>query len=128
MPVTAPSGYVAEAPIPTCHLLNQVEAQVAFERLRRALPSTSFEGAKPSQICGLVHIKLASGKSVYTDATGRFLLLTFALDTHRGSPADLEEEFHKAMDDRGKYPEEAIPGLTPPMPVEEGAPLQSLMR
>lgn len=118
LPPSAPSAYVAAAP--ECRYLSNAEAQVAFQRLRQQLSSTQFDSARPSEICGLVRIQLASGKVVYTDPTGRYLLLTFALDTHRGSPADTEEKLEKAIESRSRYPDEAIPGLTPPAP--ESAP------
>lgn len=119
--VTAPA-------VPACHLLSQDEASLAFNRLRRSLPSTSFDYARPSEICGLVMVRLASGKTVYTDTSGRYLLLTFALDTHRGSPADNSEQLEKAIDDRSSYPDQAVPGLTPPPPAESASPFQSLMQ
>lgn len=108
------AAYVA--PAPECRYLTNSEAQVALQRLRQRLPSTSFDSARPSEICGLVRLQLASGKVVYTEPTGRFLLLTFALDTHRGSPADASEELDQAIESRSKYPETALSGLTPPAP------------
>lgn len=123
-----PVAAIAAPAIPSCHLLTQQEADMAFERLRRSLPSTAFDNAKPSQICGLVRVQMASGKVVYTDTTGRFLLLTFALDTHRGSPADNNEQLEQQIEDRSAYPAEAIPGLTPPPPSEADGPRQSIMQ
>ncbi len=102
------------APAPECRYLTNSEAQVALQRLRQRLPSTQFDNAKPSEICGLVRVQLASGKVVYTEPTGRYLMLTFALDTHKGSPADNEEQLEKAVESRSKYPATAIPGLSPP--------------
>ncbi|KVP16787.1 disulfide isomerase DsbC N-terminal domain-containing protein [Burkholderia ubonensis] len=114
------AAYVA--PAPECRYLTNTEAQVALQRLRARLPSTAFESARPSEICGLVRLQLASGKVVYTEPTGRYLMLTFALDTHRGSPADTSEELEQAIEARSKYPEKPIQGLTPPEPElpEEG--------
>lgn len=125
MPPNVPqAAYVA--PAPECRYLTNGEAQVAMQRLRQRLPSTQFDNARPSEICGLVRIQLASGKVVYTEPTGRYLLLTFALDTHRGSPADNSEELEQAIEARSNYPEQAVPGLTPPMPEEvPEAPLMS---
>lgn len=123
-----PVAAVSAPAVPACHLLSQHEADMAFERLRRSLPSTAFDNARPSQICGLVRVQMASGKVVYTDTTGRYLLLTFALDTHRGSPADNSEELEHAIEDRSAYPEEAVPGLTPPPPDESDGPRHSFMR
>lgn len=123
-----PVAAISAQAVPECRLLTQEEAGIAFQRLRQSLPSTAFDNAKPSQICGLVRVQMASGKVVYTDATGRFLLLTFALDTHRGSPADNSEELQQAIEDRSGYPDQAVPGLTPPPPVEDEAQRQSLMR
>ncbi len=118
MPPNVPqAAYVA--PAPECRYLTKSEAQVALQRLRQRLPSTPFDTASPSEICGLVRIQLASGKVVYTDPTGRYLLLTFALDTHRGSPADTSEALEEAFEARSKYPDTAIPGLTPPFPEDE---------
>jgi len=117
LPPNAPqAAYVAAAP--ECRYITNAEAQVALQRLRQRLPSTSFESAKPSEICGLVRLQLASGKVVYTEPTGRYLMLTFALDTHRGSPADTSDQLEQAIDARAKYPDQAVPGLTPPAPLE----------
>lgn len=112
IPLTPPSGYVA--PAPACHYLSNTEAQVAFARLRQRLSGTAFDNARPSEICGLVRVQLASGKTVYTDATGRYLLLTFALDTHRGEPADNSEKLEEAITDREAYPNVSIPNVFPP--------------
>lgn len=121
MPPTVPqAAYVA--PAPECRYLTQAEADVAMMRMRKSLPSTAFDSARPSEICGLVRLQLASGKVVYTEPTGRYLLLTFALDTHRGSPADNSEELQNAIDSRATYPAEAVPGLTPPPPPEDPGP------
>lgn len=115
LPPNAPqAAYVA--PAPECRYLTNSEAQVALTRLRQRLPSTQFDNARPSEICGLVRVQLASGKVVYTEPTGRYLLLTFALDTHRGSPADTTDQLERAIESRSKYPDEAIPNLTPPAP------------
>ena len=124
MPPNAPqAAYVA--PAPECRYLTSSEAQVALERLRQRLPSTTFDNARPSEICGLVRLQLASGKVVYTDATGRYLMLAFAMDTHRGSPADTTEALEQAIESRSKYPERAVPGLAPPAPPED--PTEPLM-
>lgn len=118
MPPNVPqAAYVA--PAPECRYLTNSEAQIALGRLRQRLPSTSFESARPSEICGLVRLQLASGKVVYTEPTGRYLMLTFALDTHRGSPADASDALEQAIEDRSKYPDKAVPGLPPPPPVED---------
>jgi hypothetical protein len=115
MPPNVPqAAYVAAAP--ECRYLSNSEAQVAMQRLRRQLRSTDFQNARPSEICGLVRLEMASGKVVYTDATGRYLLLAFALDTHRGSPADNSEAIESAIESRSKYPETAIPGVMQPPP------------
>ena len=122
-----PVAAIAAPAVPACHLLSQDEADMAFARLRRSLPSTAFDNASPSQICGLVRVRMASGKVVYTDTSGRYLLLTFALDTHRGSPADNSEHLEQAIEDRSAYPADAVPGLTPQPPAEAEAPRQSFM-
>lgn len=101
------------APAPECHYLNASEAQLAFSRLKQRLPGTPFVEASPSEICGLVRVKMASGKSAYTDATGRYFLLTFALDTHKGSPADNDETINREAEQRQQFPSEAIPGVIP---------------
>lgn len=102
------------APAPECRLLNQAEAQVAFARLKGMLPSTSFVSARPSQVCGLVQVTMASGKTAYTDATGRFFLLAFALDTHSGSPADNEAALGAAVGERETFPATAPAHVTGP--------------
>ncbi len=113
LPPYAPQVAIV-APAPECRYLTNSEAQVALQRLRQRLPSTQFDNAKPSEICGLVRVQLASGKVVYTEPTGRYLMLMFALDTHKGSPADNGEQLEQAIESRSKYPTTAIPGLTPP--------------
>lgn len=124
-PTVPPVAYVA--PAPECRYVTSSEAREALARLRRQLPSTSFDNARPSEICGLIRIELASGKVVYTEPTGRYLMLAFALDTHRGSPADTSEALEHAIEDRSKYPDKAIPGLKlPPEPPEaEDMPLMT---
>jgi hypothetical protein len=119
-PHIPPAAYVA--PAPECHYVSKAEAQVALSRLRARLPSTSFVDASPSEICGLVRIQMASGKVVYTEPTGRYLLLTFALDTERGSPADTSDKLDKAIEERSTYPDTPLPGVTPPPPEEPPAP------
>lgn len=128
MPPNAPqAAYMA--PAPECRYVTSSEAQAALARLRRQLPSTSFDNARPSEICGMVRVELASGKVIYTEPTGRYLLLAFALDTHRGSPADTSEALEHAIEDRSKYPDKAVPGLRlPPAPEtldEQEAPLMT---
>ncbi|KVP65546.1 hypothetical protein WJ96_04040 [Burkholderia ubonensis] len=115
LPPNIPQAAIV-APAPECRYITNSEAQVALQRLRQRLPSTAFDNARPSEICGLVRLQMASGKVVYTEPTGRYLMLTFALDTHRGSPADTSDELEKAIESRSRYPDKPIPGLTPPEP------------
>jgi hypothetical protein len=98
---------------PACHYLNNAEAQVAFERLKRNLPSTRFTGARPSEICGLVRVDLAGGTAAYTDATGRYFLLAFALDTNKGSPADNADTLNTQIARRQQNPVTAETGARP---------------
>lgn len=115
-----PAPPAITAPAPACHYLSQAEATTALARLQRALPGTAFSGARASEVCGMVRLELANGKTAYTDPTGRYFLLAFALDTHRGEPADNEETLSKEMDSRDKFPKEAIPGVLPaPAPVDD---------
>lgn len=93
-----------------CRYLNNSEAQQALSRLKQALPGTSFSGAAPSEICGLVRIKLARGTTAYTDATGRFFILAYTLDTHNGAEADAAIAF--AIEKRETNPDTRE--LTPP--------------
>lgn len=120
--LTPPPAIVA--PAPACHLLSKEEALVAFQRLRKRLPSTEFAGARPSEICGMVRVELARGTVAYTDATGRYFLLAFALDTHRGSPADTSETIDKVIDARSTNP--MTPGDSRSYPAEPGPIMQSL--
>lgn len=114
LPPHAPQAAIV-APAPECRYATKSEAQAALSRMQAALPSTEFDhDARPSEICGLVRLQLANGKAVYTDLTGRYLLLTFALDTHRGSPADNSDELDKAVQARSSYPETPIRGVLPP--------------
>lgn len=112
-----PSAYVVQAP--ECRYLTNTQAQVAFQRLKARLPGTSFDSASPSEVCGLVKVQMSSGTVVYTDPTGRFLLLTFAFDTHKGSPADLSEEIEFQIENRQRYPDTPIPGVLPGIEPEE---------
>lgn len=111
----APAPAIVRPAIPECRLLSQEDARIALERVRQSIPSTPLDSASPSEICGLIRIKMASGKVVYTDPTGRYLLFTFALDLHRGSPADNDEHVERVIDERSQYPKEALPNVTPPM-------------
>jgi hypothetical protein len=114
-----PPAIVAHADtVPSCHYLSDAEAQVAFARIKRALPSTHFIDAKPSEICGLVHVEMANGMSAYTDPTGRFFLLAFALDTARGSPADNSQALDNQVAKRQQFPTTPIPGV---MPTRDGS-------
>lgn len=104
------------AAVPECRYLTQSEADVALARLKRNLPSTAFDdNARPSEVCGLVRLQLKRGTVVYTEPTGRYLLLTFALDTHKGEPADTSAELDKAIERREVFPTDAVQGVTPPM-------------
>ena len=108
-PAHTPPAYYA--PGPECNYLTNTQAQEAFQRLRSRLPGTSFDNAKPSEVCGLVRVQLSSGKIVYTDPTGRFLLLALALDTHKGEPADASSELEIQLERRQTFPENPLPGI-----------------
>lgn len=111
-------AFVAPAPLtPECRYLSNTEAQAAFRRLKQALPSTSFEGAEPSEVCGLVKVKLSRGNTVYTDASGRFFILGTVLDTHRGGPADRDDEIERTMEYRETVP--TLPDGITPIPLEK---------
>jgi len=110
-PMTVPPALIA--PAPECRYLSDAEAQTAFARLRANLPSTKFANARPSEVCGMVRVQLERGTVAYTDSTGRYFLLAFALDTHRGSPADNEEKVESAIENRQSFPSQAIPGVMP---------------
>jgi hypothetical protein len=118
MPMALPPNHAPVAivaPAPECRYATKTEARVALSRMQASLPSTEFsEDARPSEICGLVRLQLANGKAVYTDLTGRYLLLTFALDTHRGSPADNSDDLEKAVQARSQYPDTPLKGVIPP--------------
>ena len=90
MPIDLPSvpPTATQSAAAACHVLTSEEAARAFQHLRRRLPSTEFEGAAPSEICGLVRVQLKHGTKAYTDVTGRYFLLALSLDTNKGSPAD----------------------------------------
>lgn len=111
------AAIVAQAPTtPECRYLSNAEAQTAFRRLKRALPGTAFDSAAPSEVCGLVRVRLSRGATAYTDATGRFFLLAFALDTHKGGPADtnqISQTIDNVLDKREQFP--LNDGL-PPLP------------
>lgn len=110
MPLTdMPPQPAIIAPAPECQVLSYAEAQTAYQRLRRRLPSTAFTSAQPSEICGLVRLQLARGTVAYTDATGRYLLLALALDTHRGSPADVAHHLDQAIESRASRPPQSAP-------------------
>lgn len=113
LPPQGPERPALVAPAPECMYVSKSAAQVAMANLQRSLPGTPFVSARPSEICGLVRLEMASGKVVYTDATGRFLLLTFALDTHKGEPADNAAKLDKTLEDRQTFPSEPIPNVFP---------------
>lgn len=106
-----PPALIAQA---SCQPLTDLQAQLAFLRLKARLPSTAFTEARPSEICGLVWVKMARGSVAYTDATGRYLLLALALDTHKGSPADVSTTVETAVAARETRPATPIPGIVAP--------------
>lgn len=119
MPPSVPAVAAHYAPAPECRYLSTADAEAALRRIRGALPGTAFSGAKPSEVCGMIRLEMASGKFAYTDPTGRYLMLAFAIDTHRGEPADNDAAVERAVDARSQFPKEAIPGVLPrPAPVE----------
>lgn len=99
-----PSPPAIVAPAPECRYLTQAEADTALARLRRTLPSTSFDEALPSAVCGMVIVRLKSGKVAYTDATGRYLMLAMTFDTHTGSAVETSEAIDNAIERRGSAP------------------------
>ncbi len=107
LPPPTPPAIHAPAPARSCQL-SDAEAQQAFDRLRRRLPSTGFIEARPSEVCGLVWLRMARGTIAYTDRSGRYLLLALALDTNKGSPADVAETLDRVIEDRESGP----PGRT----------------
>lgn len=113
LPPQGPAVPALSAPAPECMYVSHRAAQIAMANLQRSLPGTPFVSAKASEICGLVRLEMASGKVVYTDATGRFLLLTFALDTHRGEPADNAATLERTLEDRQTFPTDPIPNVFP---------------
>jgi Disulfide bond isomerase protein N-terminus len=122
--VPAPVSYAMPAPV--CRLLSAADAAEALKRLRSVLPGTEFAGARPSEVCGMVRVELASGKVAYTDPTGRYLMLAFAIDTHRGGPADNQDKLDQALETRAQFPADAIPGVMPsPAPLDDDAVLMS---
>lgn len=113
MPPTLKSPPAFVAPAPECVYLSAGDAKIALERLQRRLPSTEFIDAKASQVCGMVVVRMASGRTAYTDPTGRYFLLAFAMDTHMGSPADNAEAIETATEARATFPTQTIPGIFP---------------
>jgi hypothetical protein len=113
----------ATAPAPECNYLTATQAKVALARIQRRLPSTPFVSAIPSEICGMVRLTMASGRAAYTDVTGRYLLLAFALDTAKGSPADQQEALDEQLVKRDTYPAGGVPGVLPGLeaPADAGA-------
>lgn len=111
---------VATAPAPECNYLTATQARVALARIQARLPSTRFVIAKPSEICGMVRLEMESGKVAYTDVTGRYLLLAFAFDTHKGSPADTQEELDRQVQKRDTFPAVPPPGVLPGLQPEIG--------
>jgi len=102
---------LVKAAQPECQYLTQNQAQTALNLLKAKLPSTPFESAQPSEICGLVRVQLQSGKVAYTEPTGRYLLLAFAFDTERGEPADVSAALDGEIDRRQSVPSNLPPGL-----------------
>lgn len=64
-------------------------------------------------MCNLVALRLANGQTAFTDVTGRFFLLAFALDTHTGSPADNSEQVDRQLEQLSEFPSQPIPGVFP---------------
>lgn len=115
--INTPPAIYAQADPPTCQYLSREQVNLAFNRLRNSLPSTSFVEASASEICGMVRVTMASGKVAYTDVTGRYLLLAFAFDTHKGSPADTSQALEEQIQSRETYKQ--LPGVLPGIELSE---------
>lgn len=64
------------------------EAHRAFERLQKANPGTKFLSAEPSQVPGLIKLRLANGQLAYADKSGRYLILGVVFDMTAGQALD----------------------------------------
>lgn len=108
---SASSAYVVPY-APECSYLTHSQAQYALRQLQQNLPGTTFVAAGPSEICGLVKVEMESGTVVYTEPTGRYLMLTFAFDTNKGSPADVGMELQAQIEKRQSSTNSPIPNAS----------------
>ncbi|MCC5609600.1 hypothetical protein LC612_23190 [Nostoc sp. CHAB 5834] len=58
-------------------------SEEVLEKLKAALPNTSFESAWPACIPGWVAIRLKDGNMGYADKSGRYFILGIALDIEK---------------------------------------------
>ena len=76
-------------PIPlTVHVLTQDEANKVLVKVQNALPATPFLVAAPSPVAGLVKLTLANGKTMYADASGRYVMMGIIFDLDTGDALD----------------------------------------
>lgn len=68
---------------PDCGSVSSQEAVVAVSRAAESMPATSFEGATPSVIPGLVETRVGD-QQVWVDKSGRYVLFGAAIDTRTG--------------------------------------------
>jgi hypothetical protein len=80
-----------QAPIPPPAIVRpatQPQANAALEALRKRQTGTPFQGARPSEVPGLVTILLPDGKVAYSDISGRYYIVGVVFDLATGKALD----------------------------------------
>lgn len=76
-------------PIPvTVPVLTQEAADKVLVKVQNALPATPFLAATPSPVAGFVRLTLANGKTMYADASGRYVMMGIIFDLDTGDALD----------------------------------------
>lgn len=66
----------------------QSQASAALKALKRRQVGTPFQGARPSEVPGLVTILLPDGKVAYSDISGRYYIVGVVFDLATGKALD----------------------------------------
>lgn len=85
MPIT--DALPAAPPAEVRHV-SQFQANKALEGLKLRQHGTPFQGARPSEMPGLVTVLLPDGKVAYTDISGRFYIVGVVFDLNTGKALD----------------------------------------
>ncbi|MNR71647.1 hypothetical protein D3C71_22780 [compost metagenome] len=89
MPAYAPPPMEVVMPAPTpAGRVTQAEADRVLAALQQQLRATKFVKAWPSDVPGLVALRLDSGQVAYSDKSARYFFLGVVLDTATGAALD----------------------------------------